>query len=178
LLLSYRTKLFRNYLTMATETTQGGYLLFDVASNGTMFIKWSKTTVENALIFFKPTKSVPGFKYKGLGKQELVRNLQESKNKYFQGVCEFMKIGRKYDSEFVLLPHNAAHAPYPVGISLLQSSKLTHVEPGTYYTISKQDAIASYNATINPFEGMHSTNLTTFCNQGRCHGCSESFEFN
>eukprot|EP00392_Amoebophrya_sp_AT5.2_P008950 g8978.t1 len=43
--------------------TEGGYLVYTEDSLGTLFLKWSREPVENALAFFEAGKPIPPFKF-------------------------------------------------------------------------------------------------------------------
>ncbi|KAF8821452.1 hypothetical protein IE077_002005 [Cardiosporidium cionae] len=84
----------------------GAYLIFDVASNGSMVLMWSKTPVGKALCFMKPSKNIPEFKYStNGGKNELCRNCQSEGSRFFKGWCDFLKEARKYNSEITVCDH-------------------------------------------------------------------------
>ncbi|KAI4841001.1 IMP1-like protein [Plasmodium brasilianum] len=85
---------------------KGAYLIFDNASNGSLFIVWKKEKVENALLYIRPTKPVAEFKFtSNSGKSELIRNLQSDKKLFFSGLCQFFKEAKDIKGVITLLPH-------------------------------------------------------------------------
>jgi hypothetical protein len=83
----------------------GCYLTFSEASQGTLFINWKKEPLEGALAYFKPGKSIPGFKFKqNGGKSELKRQCGGLfKKNLHNGWCSFLKMCKETKGTFVLL---------------------------------------------------------------------------
>ncbi|CDJ69621.1 Chromosome III, complete sequence, related [Eimeria necatrix] len=106
----------------AAAATKGAYLVFDTASNGTLFIVWSVSPVEGAMAFFEPKKPVPDFKYKDKGgKSEIFRNLSQDKKNYYEGFCQFFKTAAEHKGLCRLLQGLEA-APIKVEVAFLESS--------------------------------------------------------
>lgn len=80
------------------ELGDGLYLTYDAQQQGMLSITFAKERVAGALLFAKPQKPVPAFKYKPPGKFELVRNCQRDKKTYFRGFGEFVKAAAQFDS--------------------------------------------------------------------------------
>ncbi|CAD7971672.1 unnamed protein product [Amoebophrya sp. A120] len=71
--------------------TEGGYLIYTEDSLGTLFLKWSKEPVENALAFFEAGKPIPAFKFTtNQGRFQLMKGCQD-KQKFFEGWGAFLK---------------------------------------------------------------------------------------
>ncbi|KAL8273677.1 hypothetical protein Esti_002389 [Eimeria stiedai] len=114
----------------AAASTRGAYLTFDGASNGTLFIVWSRTPVEGAFAFFEPKKAVAEFKFKDKGgKAEITRNLMEDKTKYYHGWCEFFKFGAENHGICKLLP-GAEQAPLKVDVAFLDGNRVQRLQEG------------------------------------------------
>lgn len=84
---------------------EGAYLSFDIASQGTLFLTWSKHCVPSAFMHFRPRKPVAGFKFTtNQGRTELIRDCQKDNKRYFQGWCAFMKAVRVSSRAYARLP--------------------------------------------------------------------------
>lgn len=71
--------------------TEGGYLVYTEDSLGTLFLKWSREPVENALAFFEAGKPIPPFKFTtNQGRFQLMKGCQD-KQKFFEGWGAFLK---------------------------------------------------------------------------------------
>ncbi|VWU50429.1 conserved protein, unknown function [Hepatocystis sp. ex Piliocolobus tephrosceles] len=154
---------------------QGAYLFFDNASSGSLFIVWKKTTLDNALIFVKPTKAVPEFKYtSNCGKSELLRNLQSDKKLFYSGICRFIKEGRDVNGELLLLPYLNDSFPIKTNIYFLKENNVTKVTPGKSYTLKDVEAVC-----VLP-NGSNALNVKTmktdmFVSKGNSEGASIRF---
>lgn len=104
---------------------EGGYLRFDPASKGTLFLVWSKKEVPEALAFFSPKKPVPGYKYSTQGgKMELIRDIQTDHKRYHSGWCSFLKTCKQYDGEVTVLSHTG-----PKDIMIVLNNSKNAVNP-------------------------------------------------
>ncbi|CRH03162.1 conserved Plasmodium protein, unknown function [Plasmodium relictum] len=122
---------------------KGAYLIFDSASNGSLFIVWKREKVENALMFIKPTKPVPEFKFTNHnGKSELIRNLQSDKKLFYSGLCQFIKEARDIKGEVSLLPHLDESSPIKVDIYFLKGNNVSSVKVGTSFFAHEVDAVS------------------------------------
>merc|ERR1719367_651404 len=92
----------------------GAYLVFDPVSNGTMFQMWSKVKVDGALLFGRPYKKVPEFRFAKGGKWEIKRNIQRSKQTYYLACAEFVKNCLPFECTFLDLALTSGVAPIPV----------------------------------------------------------------
>lgn len=82
---------------------QGCYLTYSDASNGTLFLNWSKASVGGALAYFKPTKTVAAFKFTTQGgREELTRGTDNTPKNLYQGWCNYLKMAREYKAEVTL----------------------------------------------------------------------------
>ena len=77
-------------------------LIFDVASEGTLFTEWGENVTGNVLAFFVPNKPVPAFKF-AQGKKELIRKFRGEKARFYQGIAQFFKLAKEFKGECVLL---------------------------------------------------------------------------
>ncbi|SOV13171.1 conserved Plasmodium protein, unknown function [Plasmodium sp. DRC-Itaito] len=122
---------------------KGAYLVFDNASNGTLFIVWKKEKVENALMFIKPTKAVPEFKFVNRnGKNELIRNLQSDKKLFYSGICQFVKEAKDIKGKLTLLPHFDTSFPIKVDLYFLKGSKVMPLYTDEAFAVQDVDAMS------------------------------------
>lgn len=134
---------------MAIDVGEGGYLTFDASSQGTLFMTWSKTPVDGALAYFKPTKVVPQFKYLRSGKSELVRNIQQDHKQYNQGWCSFAKTCKQFEGSLQLL-----EGAGPKDVALLynmNSNDIIRAEVGKPMDMSKVSAVACVPKDVSDF---------------------------
>lgn len=102
------------------ETT-GCYLTLEETGQGTLFLNWSETTVPSALAFFKPTKTVPKFKFKqNGGKTELMRDCGGGVKikKFYQGITQYVKLASTFNASLYLIP--GTWGPNPTSVYLFQ----------------------------------------------------------
>jgi len=155
---------------VSEESTKGGYLVFDVASQGSLFIKWSSTPIDKALMFFKPTKKVPAFKYKGTAKEELARKMHCNVPQFFMGICEYLKIARQFDGLLTVYETPSVVGGTwipPVGVTLLKGTKLQHIQINQPHLLTDQDACAAWNLNINPYQGVSTLGQSQFLNKSK-----------
>lgn len=164
----------RNVLDQ-TRDDKGAYLVFDNASNGSLFITWKKEKVENALLYIRPTKNVPEFKFAyNNGKYELIRNLQSDKKIFFSGICQFIKEARDIKGKVTLLPYLDNAFPIKVNIYFLKGNNVVQLKPGEAFDLEGVDAL-----TVLPY-GSSSLQVKTmtkdmFVGKGNSEGASISF---
>ncbi|SCM04248.1 conserved Plasmodium protein, unknown function [Plasmodium chabaudi adami] len=154
---------------------KGAYLIFDNASNGSLFIAWKKEKVENALLYIRPTKNVPEFKFTcNNGKYELIRNLQSDKKIFFSGICQFIKEARDIKGKITLLPYLENGFPIKVNIYFLKGNNVVQLKSGESFDLEGVDA-----STVLPY-GSSSLQVKTmskdmFVGKGNSEGASISF---
>eukprot|EP00922_Rhytidocystis_sp_ex-Travisia-forbesii_P019452 GHVS01028796.1.p1 GENE.GHVS01028796.1~~GHVS01028796.1.p1 ORF type:complete len:160 (+),score=17.47 GHVS01028796.1:72-551(+) len=126
---------------MEMECGEGAYMKFDPASQGTLWLIWSKTPVVDALAYISPGKKVPAFKFTtNAGKSEIVRNIQTDHKKYYTGWCSFLKLCKTYDGEFVIMD---VAGPKDISVILsMNNNTLTIVEQKKKMNLSEAGAIA------------------------------------
>ena len=56
-----------SFVAVGPDATKGCYLVFDIASEGSLFLHWSDTPVPMAVAYMQPRIAVPAFKYKANG---------------------------------------------------------------------------------------------------------------
>lgn len=146
---------------------EGCYLTYADASNGSLFLHWSKTVVsDGVLAFFKSGKPVAGFKFtKQGGREELTRETNSKVKNYFEGWCNYVKMAKEYGGEFTL-------ADYEVGLYFLQGSSLSRVEVGAPQSLAKVDAVAVINGGNELFAGVVTTDISRFLNEGQGAGAA------
>ncbi|ANQ05954.1 Uncharacterized protein PCOAH_00002450 [Plasmodium coatneyi] len=122
---------------------KGAYLTFDNASNGSLFIVWKKEKVDGALMFIKPTKAVPEFKFtSNSGKSELIRNLQSDKKLFYSGVCQFIKKAKEINGEVTLLAHFNDTFPIKVNVYFLKGNNVVPLSVDVSFDLDGVDAVS------------------------------------
>lgn len=161
--------------TNENMSSKGAYLVFDSASQGSLFIIWKNEKVPNALAFIKPSKPVPEFKYKtNNGKSEIVRNLQSDKKSFYFGVCQFIKEAKDIKADVVLLPAVDTASPLKFEVYCLKSNTVTNVKIGSPFTVHDIDAICILPKGSSALE-VKTMKKDLFLNRGNAEGASIAF---
>eukprot|EP00920_Eleutheroschizon_duboscqi_P032433 GHVT01078327.1.p1 GENE.GHVT01078327.1~~GHVT01078327.1.p1 ORF type:complete len:162 (+),score=6.26 GHVT01078327.1:2039-2524(+) len=157
-----------------TDLGEGAYLTFDPASQGTMFLQWSKEHVNGALAFIRPGKPVPTFKFKqNGGKSELIRNMQQDHTKYYHGWCSFVKVGKQYDGTYFLLSSGAP--PRPIQVVFNVKNSLISVEADREYHLGDVDAVSVVPRDNTDFIANTNMALSLFTTRGNSAGAVHVF---
>lgn len=137
------------------------YLVFDVASLGTLFSIWSDEPVEGAWAVIKPSKPVPRFKFtqKG-GKSEIIRKIREDRRRLFQGWAEFIKSAKTYDGTFELLE------PREVTVTFSHMGEVFPIGTKEPVEVSKFSAVAVCGKDKDPFQNVKSMSNAQFLDIG------------
>jgi len=132
------------------------YLLFSSQNHGEMTIIWSKTTVEGALAYGKPTVPVPAWKV-SRGKSELVSNIQSDKKAYYRGWAMFFKQLIQVKAVMVDLGTVGENAPIPTSLWLHYSEddRVQKVLPNTPCNMEGIDAVAVVHRDNNDLDCHH-----------------------
>lgn len=150
--------------TVEQKGSLGCYLTADDASNGSLYLNWKNGEVDNNLAFFLPTKSVPKFKLKkNGGKEELTRGTAVKKKNLYQGWCNFVKLGKGYKSTF-------SYSSEEVKVYSLEGSKITFLERGESYDLTKVDVVAVIPGTSKVYDGLKSIDKGTFIGKAQSKG--------
>lgn len=152
--------------TVDQKGAMGCYLTAEDASNGSLFLNWSETAINNSLAYFKPTKSVPKFKFKSKGgKNELTRNTSSNRKNFYEGWCNYIKLAKEYKSQF-------RYASMDVRIYEQTGSKVSMIPRGTLTDLSKMSVIAAIPGSSTIFEGLMSVDKGTFINKSQAVGAA------
>lgn len=137
---------------------EGAYLSFDTASQGTLFLTWSKHSVPGAFMHFRSRKPVPGFKFTtNQGRTELIRDCQKDNRRYFQGWCAFMKAVRAFDGEVTLI-ETSGPLKTQVWLHKSEGNEVIKMEIGHAYELNGVSAVA-----VTPFENADLNAKTLTC---------------
>ncbi|CDJ33913.1 uncharacterized protein EMH_0086380 [Eimeria mitis] len=133
---------------------EGAYLSFDTASQGTLFLTWSKHSVPNALMHFTPRKPVPAFKYStNQGRTELIRNCQVRtvyvREHKYQPACmhrnglksELLCCVQAFDGEVTMID-SAGPLKTQVWLHRADSNEVIKMECGQAYELNGVDGVA------------------------------------
>eukprot|EP00465_Bigelowiella_longifila_P008461 CAMPEP_0185260074 /NCGR_PEP_ID=MMETSP1359-20130426/8728_1 /TAXON_ID=552665 /ORGANISM="Bigelowiella longifila, Strain CCMP242" /LENGTH=165 /DNA_ID=CAMNT_0027846187 /DNA_START=21 /DNA_END=518 /DNA_ORIENTATION=+ len=155
------------------EISDGCYLTFSDASHGVLFEQWTKKDgefKEEMLAFFRPNKSVPGFKYKRYGgKTEIIREIQATNiRRYYQGFTHYLKTAKEYKGELELLQENAEvyYLDNDNGVHKLETKENHALEK------MKISAFAVIPMKADTFEGVKTLSKGKFLENGRKKGAS------
>jgi hypothetical protein len=126
-------------LLQVGDDCTGCYLLWEEPNQGSLYLLWSRTAVDNALAVFRPKDvgSIQNFKFTSSGgKTELKRNATPDGGphvkRYMAGWTEYVKQARKYGAEIMV----SENLPMALVLNLTDTS-LVHVKPGQWYDVSK-----------------------------------------
>ena len=127
---------------------------------------WSETPVPEAFLYFTPKKPVPAFKYKvGGGRSELIRGFRgATRNRFFEGVCQFYKQCRELEGAITLLTP---------AISIYVRSRegmLSQVPLGVGIPLDKVHAVAAVSSEKTCFDGVSTISQDYFIGTGMKEG--------
>jgi len=132
------------------------YLVFEGLQHGTMSIVWSKTRIESALAFGKPSKKVPAFKYSASGKWELYREIASNKQNWFVAWIMFIQTCVQFDSQIVDCGRDEVDAPIPTALWLhfKETNEVQKVVPNKPFSVEGVDVItATHRDNVVDFTG-------------------------
>merc|ERR1712038_518672 len=141
----------------------GCYLTVNTSSNGSMFLNWSQKDVTGAVAYFKPTKSVPAFKFKTKGgKSELTRETDSNRKNYFTGWVNYVKLAKEYKSTLM-------YKTSDVALWSLVGSKPSQLPRGVLADISNVQVIAAVSGKSSGavFGGLKTIDKGTFINKAQ-----------
>lgn len=152
------------------EIGMGCYLTFESVSEGTLFLNWSESKIENAYAYFCPGKTVPKFKFKqNGGKSELIRGMRGGTGpglkKYFAGWVQFVKMAREFNAKLIVMYNEnvAMHYMDPEG----------HVHPLPFNQFMDStiiDAVAAIAPGNSAFDGVSTMTTDFFAGTGNKEG--------
>jgi len=146
----------------------GCYLTLTSSSNGSMFLNWSHTKVDGSVAYFKPTKSVPAFKFKTKGgKSELTRGTDNSAKNLYTGWVNYCKLCKEYKGTFVLKATDTA-------IWTLTGSKPFRIPQGEPVDLTTVETVAAVpgKASDSVFGGLKTISKGTFINKAQEKGAA------
>jgi hypothetical protein len=124
---------------LVTDECTGCYLIWEEANQGSMYLLWSRSAVDDALAVFRPKdmSRIQNFKFTSSGgKTELKRNATPDGGphvkRYMEGWTEYVKQARKHDAEVMV----SEGCPAVLVLNLTDTT-IVHVEPGQWYDVSK-----------------------------------------
>eukprot|EP00466_Bigelowiella_natans_P001403 jgi/Bigna1/139278/aug1.49_g13986 len=157
------------------ELPDGCYLTFSDASHGQLFEQWTKKNgefKEEILAFFKPNKSVPGFKYKRYGgRTEIIRKVLHHEDGFGHnpgGFTQYLKTAKEYKGELEMFQENADvyYLDNDNGVHKLETKEKHVLEK------LKISAFAVVPTKANTFEGVKTLSKGKFLENGRKKGAS------
>lgn len=145
----------------------GCYLTYEDTSSGSLHLNWSQTEVEGYLGYFKPTKSVPKFKFKAKGgKSELTRSTNNMDNgNYFTAWCNYVKMAKQYRSTLVYVDNN-------VQLFTHNKSKIGTLGMTTVHELELLECIGAVPSGGTIFDGVATTSRGNFINKCQSGGAA------
>lgn len=163
-----------------TEPPPGCYLEYAEKDQGTILMHWSEVPLEGALAVFYPEKPAPKHKFKtNQGRIELFRsaNLGVHKQRYFDGVCCFVKTARSMEATLIVwtdLFQVVLHKPDD-SVTIVQVVEASDFQPDSGFEVSDIDAVAVVSNGNLGFKGIHTMPQTNFVQTGVKEGHAVNF---
>lgn len=158
----------------------GCYLEYVEKDQGTLLMHWSEVAIEGALAVFYPEKPAPKHKFKtNQGRVELFRqaNLGVSRQRYFDGVCCFVKSARSMDSTLIVwtdLVQVIVHKPGD-SVEIVKPTEASEWQPESGLEVSDIDAVAVVSKDNVAFKGIRVTPQVHFVQTGVKEGHAINF---
>jgi hypothetical protein len=135
-------------------------------SEGTLFVNWSDRPVAEALVYFMPKKPVPAFKYKeNGGRSELIRGFRGStRNRFFDGFCQFYKQCRDLDGVITLL------SPVVKVYVRSKDGLISQIPLGVPIPLDKIHAVSCVGGEKSCYEGVKELSQDYFVGTGAKEG--------
>jgi hypothetical protein len=153
-----------------TGVSGGGcFLTYAEASNGSLFLNWSKTPVQGALAAFQAGKPVADHKYKSnSGREELTRGTDSTPKNGYQGWCNFLKLAREYNGTVTVFTKDVRVCVHD------DSNTLKMIKPGESFEVHTQQmpAVGAWQASKALFEGAQNTGRDHFINTAQAAGAA------
>jgi len=147
----------------------GCYLTYVEASNGSLFLTWSKDPIKGALSFFAPGKPVPGHKFTSNGgREELTRGTDSTPKNGFQGWCNYLKLAREFNGAVTVNTKDVTVCVHD------DNNKINKIAPGVSFTLHdyQMPAVAAWPASKALFEGAAQTGRDHFINTSQAAGAA------
>jgi len=149
--------------TSASSGGAGGgcYLSYVEASNGSLFLTWSKTGIQGALAMFSSGKPVADHKYKSNGgREELTRGTDSTPKNLYQGWCNFLKLSREYNGTVTVFTKDVQVSVHD------DANRIIMINAGDAFEVytNTQPAVAAWQRSRALFEGAVTTGRDHFLN--------------
>jgi len=147
----------------------GCYLTYVEASNGSLFLTWSKEPIKGALSYFQPAKPVPAHKYTtNGGREELTRGTDSTPKNGFQGWCNYLKLAREFNGTITVNTKDVQVCVHD------DSNKLNKINPGEQFSLHEYQmpAVGAWPASKALFEGAMNTGRDHFINTAQAAGAA------
>jgi len=148
-----------------TEGDMGCYLTVNTDGDGFLILNWSKVPVNNAFLFFRPRKKVPGFKFNNNnGREELLRNLTQER--FYNGCMNFFKLAQQYEADIVQLEDGFDEENYPLKYIVNNDTFIFPVPRFDFFDTTYCENVVCCHASDSTFEGVSKQPVTTFLQVG------------
>eukprot|EP00463_Aulacantha_scolymantha_P006044 TRINITY_DN756_c1_g1_i1.p1 TRINITY_DN756_c1_g1~~TRINITY_DN756_c1_g1_i1.p1 ORF type:complete len:152 (-),score=18.23 TRINITY_DN756_c1_g1_i1:344-799(-) len=145
----------------------GCYLTFEDSSNGTLFLNWNKSNVDKHIAYFKPTKSVPLFKFKTKGgKSELTRSTNNNTKNFYEGWCNYIKLAKEYKSTFIYKDNNVKICSHG------SDKKIVTVPRGVVTDLKEFQTVCALPGACKIFDGITTLDRSSFINKSQAVGAA------
>ncbi|CBZ53065.1 conserved hypothetical protein [Neospora caninum Liverpool] len=92
----------RTSVPMEAELSSGAYLVYEKDTDS-LYVRWSRTPVDNALAWLRPLVQVPGHKFNVNKGKEVLTKEAHNPEKYCRAWVAFLRITREFPSKCMLL---------------------------------------------------------------------------
>ena len=145
------------------------YLTYVEASNGSLYLNWSKEPIKGALSFFQPGKPVADHKYKSNGgREELTRGTDSTPKNAFQGWCNYLKLARENNGTITVNTTDVQVCVHD------DANKIKRITTGETFTLHdyQMPAVGAWPASKALFEGAVNTGRDHFINTAQGAGAA------
>jgi len=146
--------------TDLTDEVDGCYLNFINDSGGIMRSTWSKTKVKDSLAYYKPNKTIRGFKYtQNQGRSDLAKGVQTEKRKIYEGTVIYIREGFLNDGDLLVKSSKMFQA-----YLMTRDEKVKKVRKNRVYNLRKDKymAIAVIPPKSDLYDGVKRIHLDHF----------------
>jgi hypothetical protein len=147
----------------------GCFLTYVEASNGSLYLNWSKTPVSGALASFQAGKPVADHKYKSNGgREELTRGTDSTPKNGYQGWCNFLKLAREFNGTVTVYTKDVQICVHD------DANKLKFISAGESFEVHSytMPAVGAWQTSKKLFEGAAATGRDHFINTAQAAGAA------
>ncbi|CCF76137.1 hypothetical protein BmR1_04g09850 [Babesia microti strain RI] len=120
------------------------FLFYSPSDKGTFLAQWSKEkNLDGAMIMFETKKTIPSYKFTShSGRSTIITDIHSIKTKYFQGICQFIKMAKQFDAPIIIL-ESCNEQPIKFDLHILnKDNSVVMVTMGTEFALDNSVAAA------------------------------------